>query len=184
VESVAESFVDGFLSPVFWFIIACTLTARFTHFHPVIGGIIATLVYRTTNTLDSMIGYKNEMYRNFGTFAARLDDVLNFIPARISLSVLVPAALILRLNIKTATKTFIQDRKKHASPNSAHTESFVAGALGIRLGGPTEYAHGIVEKPWLGDGTPDVQSSHIYTVCKLITFAGWITVIFCAIVSL
>ncbi|OVE73756.1 cobalamin biosynthesis protein CobD [bacterium B17] len=184
VESVAEGFVDGFLSPVFWFTMTSVVTSHFSHFNPIIAGTIAILLYRTTNTLDSMIGHKNEMFHRFGTFAARLDDILNFIPARLSPLVLVPSAFILRLDLKTALKTFARDRKKHKSPNSAHTESFAAGALGVKLGGPTEYPYGVVEKPWLGDGTPEVKSYHIYSVCRLTTLAGWITIIVCFIASL
>ncbi len=181
VESVAENYVDGFFAPLFWFT-AATFLYRYTWLSPAVTGVMAILIYRVINTMDAMIGHKNEEYRRFGTFAARFDDVLNFIPARLSLIVLTPAAFICRLNVKQAVRTFFRDRLKHESPNSAHAESFVAGALNLKLGGPTQYPYGTVEKPWLGDGTPDATPDQIRTACKLITLAGWISVVICLII--
>lgn len=176
VESVSESFVDGFFAPVFWYVTAAVL-APYLGISPTVAGVMAVLIYRTVNTLDSIIGYKSNEYRLFGSFAARLDDVLNFIPARLSILVLIPAAFICRLNTKQAVRIFFRDRKKHSSPNSAHVESFVAGALELKLGGPTEYPHGTVAKPWLGCGSTEPDPETIMTTCKLITLAGWITIL-------
>ncbi|OVE74852.1 cobalamin biosynthesis protein CobD [bacterium E08(2017)] len=176
VESVAENFVDGFFAPIMWFTVA-TFIRRFYFIDPSVAGIFALITYRAVNTMDAMIGHKNDEFRYFGTFAARLDDVLNFLPARLSLIVLTPASAICRLNTGNAVKTFLRDRKKHESPNSAHSESFTAGALGLKLGGPTIYPYGNVEKPWLGDGSEQADHSHIRSACRLITIAGWITII-------
>jgi adenosylcobinamide-phosphate synthase len=102
--------------------------------------------------MDSMIAYKNDKYLRFGRVAARLDDVVNFIPARISGLCLIIAAFFLKLDYRKAAKVFIRDRLNHSSPNAGHTEAATAGALGIRLGGPALYFDKIVEKPYLGDG--------------------------------
>lgn len=178
VESVAESFVDGFLSPLFWFSVGAA-GAAFAGTDPVIWGVAAAITYRVTNTLDSMVGYRNERYRRFGTAAARSDDFLNFIPARLAIPILTLAALVTGHDAKACWKVALRDRLKHASPNSGHTESGVAGALGIRLGGPTVYPHGTVDKPWLGDQFPAaVDARSIEDCCRLVRSAGWIGLFF------
>lgn len=176
VESVSESFVDGFFAPVFWYAVAASI-AHFTALYSPSVPVGAMLAYRTVNTLDSMIGHKSEEFRKFGTFAAKLDDILNFLPARLAIIILIPAAAACRLDVKQGIKIAKRDRLKHESPNSAHAESFVAGALGLKLGGATKYPHGMVEKPWLGDGTPDAIPDQIITACRLVACAGWITIL-------
>lgn len=171
VESVAESFVDGFASPVFWFAAGCLLSG-FLSDSPLAGGVAAAVVFRAVNTMDSMIGYKNDRYRYFGRFAAKLDDAANFIPARLSIPVIALSALAAGLDGQNALGVGMRDRLKHPSPNSAHAESAVAGALNVRLGGPGHYSYGLVEKPWLGDGTKKATHSHLLNCLLLIRLAG------------
>lgn len=175
VESVGESFVDGFLAPVFWFLAFGIAGAHLgVPFPCAVAGII---IYRCINTLDSMVGYRNEKYDKFGRFSARADDVLNFIPARLSLLLFVPAALLCGMDARKGWRTAARDRLKHASPNAAHAESFLAGVLDLRLGGPTTYSHGTVDKPWLGTGTDQARSTHITGACRIVTRAGFLSTI-------
>jgi adenosylcobinamide-phosphate synthase len=171
VESVAESFVDGFLAPVFWFT-AAGVAAHGIGLSAAPAAAGAALLYRAANTMDSMVGYRNETYRLFGRAAARFDDALNFAPARLALPLLTAAAALCGPRAAPAWRAGLRDRLKHDSPNSAHAESVVAGALGLRLGGPTVYDDGAVEKPWLGDGTADARPEHIARVCRLVLTAG------------
>lgn len=166
VESVAENFVDGFLSPVFWYALGAIL------FHNTAGGIALLIVCKAASTLDSMVGYKNDRYLLFGRAGARLDDLMNFIPARLSIPLITAAAWMIRMDFKSAWCIGWRDRLKHSSPNSAHAEATVAGALHLRLGGSTAYAHGTVEKPWLGDGSPDAGAADIIRAAKLILLGG------------
>ncbi len=179
VESVAESFVDGLLATLFWFTVGAVFAVAAGRM-PGVWAVGAVLSYRCVNTLDSMVGYRNERYARFGWAGARLDDVLNFIPARLGLGPLFVAAVACRLDARGGWRVAMRDRLKHASPNSAHAESFAAGALGVRLGGPTVYPERTVEKPWLGDGEHDVSPAHIRQACRLIRCAGWISVAICA----
>lgn len=177
VESVAEGFVDGFFSPVFWYTAAGFLALVWT----LPGGLAtlaateAALLYRAANTLDSMVGYRNERYRRFGQVSARLDDLVNYLPSRLAVLALFAAALLLRLDAAAGLRVWLRDRRRHPSPNSGQTESYAAGALGVRLGGPTAYPHGLVVKGWLGDGTPEVTGLHLDRCCRLVRAAGCLT---------
>jgi len=174
VESVSESFLDGFFAPLFWFV-AGAVAAQWL---PPVSLPVATgaaLAYRVVNTLDSMVGYKNDHYRKLGWASAHADDALNFLPARLALPLMVPSAMLCGLNAADGWRVALRDRLKHASPNSAHTESFAAGAIGIRLGGPTVYAHGCIDKPWIGNGTDAVTDSHIVQACRLTACAGGVS---------
>ena len=178
VESVAENFVDGVLSPLFWY----SLIAVFSHVFgcpaPAAAGIVAMLAFKTISTLDSMVGYRHDHYLLFGRPAARLDDLANFLPARLSLIILSIGAVLSGEKAWAGWKISKRDRLKHLSPNAGHSESFVAGALGIRLGGPTVYQEEIVEKPWLGDGNEEVGPDHIRRCCGLIYRSSWLAVFF------
>jgi adenosylcobinamide-phosphate synthase len=176
VESVAENFVDGVLSPLFWYV-AGAAVATTCGVSPSMGAVIGMLTFKTVSTLDSMVGHRNERYIFFGRASARLDDVMNFLPARLSLLIMTAAALICRLDAKGCLRIGWRDRLKHVSPNSGHAESCMAGALGIRLGGPTIYPHGRVEKPWLGEGSADVSHEQIYQSRTMILCSGIITLI-------
>ncbi|OGV68611.1 MAG: cobalamin biosynthesis protein CobD [Lentisphaerae bacterium RIFOXYA12_FULL_48_11] len=174
VESVAEGLLDGVFSPLNWYVIGAGC-ALLVHVSPVPWAVTAMLVYRATNTLDSMVGYQNERYLYFGRVSAKLDDMLNFVPARLSVPVLFVASIVCGLNSRAGWKTALRDRLKHPSPNSAHPESFAAGALCIRIGGPLQYHDGMDDKPWLGDGSQDATGKDILSVCRLVMFAGWIS---------
>lgn len=143
LETMAENICDGVIAPLLFIMI---------------GGPALGMAYKAINTLDSMFGYKNEKYGKFGFFAAKVDDVVNFIPARISGLLIVFSALILRLDWKGSWFIFLRDRKKHPSPNSAHTEAAFAGALGIQFGGPTIYGGIKVMKPFIGDFKYDISA--------------------------
>jgi adenosylcobinamide-phosphate synthase len=174
VESLAENFVDGFLSPVFWYFVG-GVSARLSGVPPCIGAALGILGFKVVNTFDSMVGYRNERYMQFGRTATRLDDMMNFLPARLAIPIIAAAAGICRFDAANCLKIGWRDRLKHPSPNAGHAESCVAGALDIRLGGPTIYSHGVTEKPWLGDSTPAVSHEHISECRTLILWSGLVT---------
>jgi len=167
VETVAEGFVDGFLSPVFWF-----FTGAFFGLP-----IAFMLSYRVINTLDSMLGYKSPDLIDIGFASAKIDDLMNFIPARISLLILFIGAGLLKFNAREALHIALRDRLKHSSPNSAHPEAFVAGAIGIRLGGPVYYPHGLVKRPWIGNNEKEPEISDIIKAVKLIKVSALISIL-------
>ncbi len=136
VETVAENTTDGVIAPLFFMMI---------------GGAPLGMFYKAVNTLDSMIGYKNEKYLFFGRFAARLDDMLNYVPARIASALMILASASLGLDAGGAVRVYRRDRKNHASPNSGRSEAVAAGALNIRLGGDASYFGRVVSKPTIGD---------------------------------
>ena len=168
VESVAESTTDGVFSPLFFYMIA---------------GSPLALFYKAANTMDSMIAYKNERYIFFGTAAARLDDVLNFLPARIAALCMILSGFLLRLfrveNVHPvlAAKIFLRDRGKHASPNSGQTESVAAGMLGLRLGGDAVYEGKIEKKECMGDDLRKAERSDIGTIVKAMYISSLIFVV-------
>jgi adenosylcobinamide-phosphate synthase len=146
VETVAENASDGEIAPLFYL---------------AIGGPILGFFYKAVNTMDSMVGYKNEKYYYFGRYAAKLDDVLNFIPSRLGAIFMIIMAPLLKLDGKGARKIFKRDRKNHKSPNSAQTEAACAGALGIRLGGDAYYFGELHHKPTIGDDTRPIENRDI-----------------------
>ena len=169
IETVAENFVDSLLAPLFWYVAGVLALGNVA---PVFAGPLAVVGYRVVNTLDAMVGYRNARYLTFGRAAARLDDVLNFIPARLSILVLSLSAGFCGADALSALKTALRDRNQHASPNAGHPESCLAGALHLRLGGPTVYPHGTVEKPWLGRGDRAATAEHIDIACRIVFVAG------------
>ena len=146
VETVAENSSDGVIAPLIYMLI----------FGPV-GGV----VYKAVNTMDSMIGYVEEKYFYIGKFAAKLDDVLNYIPARVSGILVIISAFVLRYDYKNAFRIFKRDRRKHASPNSAQTESAMAGALGVQLAGDATYFGVVHQKTYLGDKHREIENEYI-----------------------
>jgi len=136
VETIAENTADGIGAPVFFF---------------ALGGPVGACAYKAINTMDSMVGYKNDKYLRFGYCAAKLDDVVNFIPSRLTAWVMIFASMLLGLNWQNAMRIYKRDRKNHSSPNSAQTESVCAGALGLKLGGDNYYFGKLVHKPTIGD---------------------------------
>lgn len=157
VESVAESIVDGVTAPLFYAIIA---------------GPVGAMAYRATNTLDSTFGYLNEQHRDFGWASARLDDVANYIPARLTAPIIGLAALLLRLHAKKSIRMVLRDARKHASPNAGFAESAVAGALGVQLGGLNYYFGKPSRKPTLGDPEEPMAPDHILQATRLAVTAS------------
>lgn len=166
VETVAENTSDGVIAPMLY-------TA--------IGGPVLGFVYKAVNTMDSMLGYKNDKYMYFGRFAARLDDVVNFIPARISAYLMIIAAFIggRQFDGKNAYRIFKRDRFNHASPNSAQTESVCAGALRVQLAGDAVYFGRLVKKKYIGDRLREIEYEDIKRANRLM----YITAFLCEFLS-
>ena len=154
VETVAENLSDGVIAPLIFIFI---------------GGAPLGMAYKAINTLDSMLGYRNEEFEYFGKFAARLDDAVNFIPARISALLMIMGSVFIspKTNVKRAIQIYRRDRRNHKSPNSAQTESVCAGALGICLGGDNYYRGVLVSKPTIGDNIRAPTSEHIVDANRL-----------------
>lgn len=157
VETVAENSVDGVIAPLFFLLL---------------GGAPLAMAYKAINTLDSMVGYKTEKYRAIGYVSARLDDAANFIPARLSWLLLSISAWFLGANPRKALLVGWRDRYQHSSPNCAWPEATVAGALGIRLGGPNNYFGERVEKPWMGDEQRGIALEDITRTIQLMMLAS------------
>jgi len=177
IETMAENFVDGFLSPLFWYLCGGIL-GYILGLSPVMTAVGLMMAFKVASTLDSMVGYKDSEFLEFGWAGARLDDFMNFVPARLSLMVLFAGAWICRLKASEGIRVALRDRLKHDSPNAAHAESFVAGALEVRLGGPTVYPGGQKDKPWLGQGNPDPLPQHIRSTAFLLTRSAWVAMAF------
>ncbi len=180
VESLAENFVDGFLSPLFWYAMG-SIFGNIIGISPLYMGIALILFFKVTNTLDSMVGYKSEQYLLFGRASAKLDDILNYLPARLGIPLISAAAAFTRLNFKEAWRIGWRDRLRHSSPNAGHAEAAVAGALNLKLNGPGIYPHGRVEKPWLGDGTELAEPKHIKQASYLVLTTAFLSVALFAI---
>lgn len=166
VETVAENMVDGITAPLFWALIGSAF-APWTPLSAVAMAAVGMLAYKCINTMDSMFGYKNERYRDFGWAPARLDDLVNMVPARLSGAVIVLAAFVLGMDGRASLRIYRRDCRNHSSPNAGHPEAAVAGALNIKLGGPSSYFGVPVEKPSIGDaGIP--HPCHILQTQSLI----------------
>lgn len=152
VETIAESTSDGVIAPMFYM---------------ALGGIPLMFLYKAINTMDSMLGYKNEKYLYFGRCAAKLDDVANYLPSRIAGRYMVLAAYFTGLNGKKAAQMFKRDRRNHASPNSAQTESAMAGALCVQLAGDAWYFGKLYKKPTIGDADRVVEAEDILQANRL-----------------
>ena len=184
IETLAENFVDGFLAPVFWYAAGC-LIGKIFNINPAYSGVVLLILFKVASTLDSMVGYKTEEFREIGWAGARLDDLMNFIPARISLITLFFGATLSGLDPLRGLRISLRDRLRHESPNSAHSESFTAGAIRARLGGPTRYRDGLKEKPWLGAEFADPALRDIGRTIRLLLYSSWFTIsIFASILYL
>jgi adenosylcobinamide-phosphate synthase len=152
IETVAENLVDGIISPLFY---------------AAIGGAPLAMAYRMVNTLDSMVGYRNDAYLHFGKASARLDDIANFIPARLAVPVIALAAQLLSGSGKRSFQTAVHEGAHHASPNSGYSEAAFAGALSVKLNGPSVYHGRLVNKPYIGVAFGDVTRNDIRKACDL-----------------
>lgn len=176
IETVAENMVDGITAPLFYAVVAGCL-APVVGLSPISCSVIGAFLYKAVNTMDSMIAYKNERYLHFGWLAAKLDDTVNFIPARLSGICLIIAAFFLQLDYRGAARVFVKDRLHHASPNAGHTESATAGALGVRLGGPSVYFNTRVAKPFIGETTCEPIPEDIRKTNRLVIVGSIIFVV-------
>ena len=157
VETVAENFSDGVLAPLFYLLL---------------GGAPLALCYKAINTMDSMVGYKNERYLHFGRAAAKLDDIANFLPSRIAALLWVAAAALTGNDARNAWRIWRRDRRNHASPNSAQTESACAGALGVQLAGPAYYFGEYYAKPTIGDPLRPIEPEDILRANRMMYVAS------------
>ena len=156
VETVAENTTDGVIAPLFYLML---------------GGAPLGMFYKAVNTLDSMVGYKNERYRHFGWASAKLDDVLNWLPSRLAALCLIAAAPLVGLSCAGAARIWRRDRRKHASPNAAQTEAAMAGALGVRLAGPASYFGVACAKEHIGDAHRPIEADDVARADRLM-YAG------------
>lgn len=162
VETVAENTADGVVGPLVYLIV---------------GGAPLGMLYKAVNTMDSMVGYKNERYLDFGRAAARVDDVLGFVPARLAALCMIAAAPAAGLSAKGAWRIWRRDRFNHASPNSAQTESAMAGALGVELAGSAVYFGKLVEKPTMGDATRPIEREDVRRANRLMMLASALSLV-------
>ena len=168
VETVAENTSDGVIAPLFYL---------------ALGGAGLGFFYKAVNTMDSMLGYVEPPYKNIGLIPAKLDDVFNFIPARLSALFLLAAGVLLHLDVKNGWQMFQRDRYKHASPNSAQTESVCAGLLGLRLAGDAWY-HGVLhKKDFIGDAKREISPEDIPRACRLMYAAAALALFVFALVK-
>lgn len=169
VETIAENTSDGIIAPLFYM---------------AIGGPALMFLYKGINTMDSMVGYKNEKYLHFGRYAAKLDDIANYIPARISAWLMILASLFAGFDWKNAKKIFLRDRYNHASPNSAQTEAVMAGALDIQLAGNAFYFGKLYEKPTIGDAVREVETEDIKRANRLLYASAALGTLFFALIRM
>lgn len=169
VETVAENTSDGIIAPMIFI---------------AIGGAPMGFFYKAINTMDSMVGYKNEKYMNFGRFAAKLDDVVNYLPARISAYQMILSSFFLRYDYKNAFKIYKRDRYNHASPNSAQTESVCAGALDVQLAGNAYYFGKLYEKPTIGDDIREINYDDIKKANRLLYCTSIISIVIISVIKI
>ena len=171
IETVAENMVDGVTAPLF-FAVFFSIFAIFSEISPLFPAAVGAMGYKAVNTMDSMFGYKNDKYLHFGKVAAKFDDFVNFIPARISALMVIPAAYMLGLNWKNAFMILKRDRLAHSSPNAAHSEAAFAGALDVGLGGVSVYLGKEIQKPVLGDNNRPVKESDILLANRIMLLSS------------
>lgn len=168
VETVAENASDGVIAPMFYILLG--------------GGVLGAM-YKAINTMDSMLGYKNERYLYWGRTAAKLDDVVNYLPARLTGLLLVAAAGLQGLDGKNSWRIFCRDRYNHASPNSAHGEAACAGALHVQLAGDAWYFGQLYKKPLIGDADRPIEPEDIRRANRLLYGAGWLMLALCWLIA-
>ena len=159
---MAENTSDGVIAPLFYLMI---------------GGAPLGFFYKAVNTMDSMVGYKNDKYLYFGRFAAKMDDLFNYIPARLSAFFMILSAFCLGMDGKGALRIYLRDRRKHASPNSAQTEAVCAGALGVQLAGDAYYFGKLYHKETIGDPVREIEAEDIVRAGRLMDGTAVLTLI-------
>ncbi|MDR1578289.1 MAG: adenosylcobinamide-phosphate synthase CbiB [Deltaproteobacteria bacterium] len=169
IETLAENFSDGLVAPFFYL---------------ALGGPILAWLYKATNTLDSMVGYKNRAYLFFGRFSAKLDDVLNYLPARLAALILVGAAYLSKMDYKSAYERWRQEGSFHSSPNSGQTEATMAGALMVKLGGPNYYGGQLVDKPFIGANGSPATLTALKSAERLVITGAFLTLLITMILEL
>lgn len=164
IETVAENTIDGVLAPLLYACLGYWLGGP-------VPAVIFIYAYKCINTMDSMIGYKNERYLHYGTAAARLDDVVNFIPARLGAMLMLICGGLLGYNFKRGWQSWLEFRYAHKSPNSAQSESVIAGLLGLQLGGPAYYFGELVTKPTIGRGIKHPEYADFVKTCRVLDWS-------------
>ena len=168
VETVAENTSDGVVAPMLFL---------------ALGGAPLGFFYKAVNTMDSMLGYVEPPYKNIGLVPAKMDDLANFIPSRLSALLMIAAGFLLGLDGKNGWRIFRRDRFNHASPNSAQTESVCAGLLGVRLAGDAWY-HGVLhKKKYIGDAGREITHRDILLACRLLYLTAFLTLLLCTLVK-
>jgi adenosylcobinamide-phosphate synthase len=162
VETLAENFSDGIVAPLFY---------------AMIGGAPLALLYKAVNTMDSMVGYKNDRYKDFGYYPAKLDDLLNWIPARLTWLIMLINGFRYSKQMKSSIKIAVKDRKNHSSPNAGFPEAAMAGILQVRLGGPNLYNGVMVEKPYINENGEPAETDDIGRAWKLVFSSAVLSVI-------
>ena len=169
VETVAENTSDGVVAPLLFL---------------AIGGAPLGFFYKAVNTMDSMLGYTEPPFKNIGLIPAKVDDVLNFLPARLSALLMLAAGALLGMDVKNGWRIYRRDRRNHASPNSAQTEAMCAGLLGLRLAGDAWY-HGVLHrKPFIGDPVREIRHDDIPRTCRLMYLTALLALLLCGGVKL
>lgn len=166
IETVSENLSDGIVAPMFYL---------------AVGGLPLAMTYKAVNTLDSMVGYKDAKYMDIGCFSAKMDDVLNWIPARITGFIVVIASFILRFNWRDSWRIMKRDGRNHTSPNSGIPEAAVAGALGIRIGGENIYSGEIIRKPTIGDRLKETDKKDVKNAWAIMFTSSLLMAIICTI---
>lgn len=167
IETLAENFSDGLAAPLFYLSL---------------GGPVLAWIYKATNTLDSMVGYKNDKYLYLGRVSARMDDVLNYVPARIAALLLTASAGLSGFSARNALKLWRKEGRFHTSPNSGQTEAAMAGALGVFLGGPSAYGGRLVPKPTLCEGGREAEAGDVRAAERIVTMATLMSLFLCLMV--
>ncbi len=183
IESVSENMVDGITAPLFW-AFSGAIGGAYFQLNPLIGSACGAMAYKAINTMDSMYGYKNKQYLEFGWCAARVDDLANFIPARLSGLCLIGAAYLLSLDGRNAARIYKRDRLRSSSPNSGHSEAAAAGALNVELGGPSLYFGRVTYKEYIGEGLGRVRPGDIKKANRLVIVGSLIFFGLCCVIHL
>jgi len=166
IETVSENLSDGIVAPMFYL---------------ALGGVPLAMAYKAVNTLDSMVGYKNERYADIGWFSAKMDDIWNWIPARLTGFIIVAVSFILRLNWRDSWKIMRRDGRNHSSPNSGISEAAAAGSLGIQLGGENRYFGEIVRKPTIGDAAKKIDRGDVKKAWSIMFASSFLMAAVCVL---